>query len=240
MNAQESRQRYVILVLVVSLLTFLFLASTAITSQASIEVDIQNASIGPIAGDTFRLLDVFGNGEGYNGQYWADFKWDPVNLVFVPVNVGEQTVTIPSNDIKGSYELVGFFVAYSTGQVISGNEVTVTGSMQIGNEVMSQSFNVNGQQISGTGTYSFLPLKPMGGVFYLNDAIGRHNATVWTYGYTLTTYSGIVRLDSTTTYEEWDYWGKTNNTPASIQSSSHSEESGLGPIGGLVGSQMMR
>jgi hypothetical protein len=117
-------------------------------------------------------LDVFGNGEGYNGQYWDDFKWDPANLVFVPVNVGEQTVTIPSNDIKGSYELVGFFVAYSTGQVISGNEVTMTGSMQIDIDVAHRSFNINGQQISGTWTYNFLPLKPMGGVFYTSTPSG--------------------------------------------------------------------
>ena len=67
---------------------------------------------------------------------------------------------------------------YSNGQVISSDDIAAAGSMQIGDGVMSQSFNIAGQQMSVTASYGFLPLKPMGGVLHLNDSTGQHNGTV--------------------------------------------------------------
>lgn len=74
------------------------------------QFEIQNA-------DTFRVRNV--TAPDYPGAYLIDFKWDPVNLVFVPVNVGAETL----------YKISGY-VKTTGGEVISGAAININTQTQ--------------------------------------------------------------------------------------------------------------
>ena len=61
-------------------------------SFAAINLNISNSTTTIIDSSTFKMNNITADIDGVSvpGQYWIDFKWDSVNLVFVPINVGAE------------------------------------------------------------------------------------------------------------------------------------------------------
>jgi hypothetical protein len=61
-------------------------------SFAAINLNISNSTTTIIDSSTFKLNNITADIDGVAvpGQYWIDFKWDSVNLVFVPINIGAE------------------------------------------------------------------------------------------------------------------------------------------------------
>jgi uncharacterized protein (TIGR03067 family) len=75
------------------LVATIFLSSVSIAG-AEVNLNISQSGITITGQDTFRINKVTANVDGIivPGQYWIDFMWDSVTLVFVPINVGEENV----------------------------------------------------------------------------------------------------------------------------------------------------
>jgi hypothetical protein len=74
-------------------LSFVFVALFLSQAMAmTIDLDL-SGSRGTFTGQkSFRINNLSGIIDGVTlpGKYWIDFTWDPVNMVFVPVNAGEE------------------------------------------------------------------------------------------------------------------------------------------------------
>ncbi len=81
-------------------------------AQAEVNLNISGSQVEMQNSDTFRMLNV--TSPEYPGVYWVDFKWDPVNLVFVPVNVGTEML----------YKISGY-VKTTGGAALTGAEISI-------------------------------------------------------------------------------------------------------------------
>lgn len=81
-------------------------------AQADVNLNISGSQFEIQNTDTFRIRNVIA--PGYRGAYWIDFKWDPVNLVFVPVNLGAEAL----------YKIAGY-VKTTDGEAISGAAISI-------------------------------------------------------------------------------------------------------------------
>lgn len=73
---------------------FFLLSFFTITSntEAAVNLHLSNSAISPSADNVIRIDGVTADVDGkpVSGEYWIEFKWDPVKLIFAPVEVGEE------------------------------------------------------------------------------------------------------------------------------------------------------
>ncbi|MHA2217875.1 MAG: M23 family metallopeptidase [Candidatus Hodarchaeales archaeon] len=81
----------------------------SVVSNAEITGDLTNANAVMTGETTFKLSNVTVSGDIPTNTYWAEFRWDPIKLAFVPiaygvdVNNGDFTMITPyvsSSDIR--------------------------------------------------------------------------------------------------------------------------------------------
>lgn len=151
---------------------------------------------------------------------------------------GNSAITPPTQAITGTYSLKAFTIKYSNGITITEKDVSASGTMKIGPTTISQSMVLNNNPIAMSGTYSITYTNgTTTGILRITDTSGTHSVFFSIAGNDLTTYSGVVRLNSTTTAEEWDTWTKNSDSiqTASIQAiEDRSAESAFKSIGNLI------
>lgn len=111
-------------------------------ADAAIQIDLSSANVDVI--DTDRIRVNHFSAPGYAGYWWAELQWDPVNFVFHPVDVGQDT--------GNSWGLEYLDVAGNTGRIT----VTVDGE--------GQTVKINLRTISGEIYYCFLNISLKQGV----------------------------------------------------------------------------
>lgn len=68
---------------------FLLLGNGSV-ALADLNIDLSGSSFAATGQENFKIYKF--QAPGYEGTYWAEFKWDPINYVFRPVNAGSQKV----------------------------------------------------------------------------------------------------------------------------------------------------
>jgi hypothetical protein len=88
----------------VFLFTILIVMCTGNAHSEQINIDLSSSTFeitGPV---TFIVHNVNVSVPGLNGNYWAEFHWDPFNYVFVPTTVGLECVPpATAVDVTGNY-----------------------------------------------------------------------------------------------------------------------------------------
>ena len=169
---------------------------------------------GPLS---FNLGNVTVISPTLNGRINVDFQWDPIVFGFVPVYYKMESTALPSSqNIQGTYSFKSTVVQYSNGTTLTEKDYPVTGSMIIGKNTMSQSLVINGTPASLTGFCNLAYSTSFGngsgfGVFHVSDSSGTHYLSFSVNGYDMIIYSGLLQLDYSTTYEEYDIWTKTSD-----------------------------
>lgn len=80
-------------VLVIIFTAILF---SGFAQAADINIDVSSSSMEIVNGTTIRIHNVNASSTDISsGIYWADFQWDAVNYLFVPVNYGEEQSVDP-------------------------------------------------------------------------------------------------------------------------------------------------
>ena len=87
--------------------------------------------------------------------------------------------------------------------------------MTIGTNTMIQSFVINGIPVSMSGFYSLPYSTAFGngsgfGVFHVSNSSGPQPLSFSVNGSDLITYSGVITVNSSTTFEEYGTWTKTS------------------------------
>ena len=78
------------LVVVFSVILF-----SGIAWAADIYIDVTNSRMEIVNSTTIRIHNINATATDLpSGVYWADFQWDAVNYLFVPVNYGEEPPTV--------------------------------------------------------------------------------------------------------------------------------------------------
>jgi hypothetical protein len=74
----------------VSFIFILFIFGSA--AAMTLNLDLSESSIAPTGQETITINNLSASVDGMplSGKYWIEFVWDPVNLVFVPVDAGEE------------------------------------------------------------------------------------------------------------------------------------------------------
>jgi hypothetical protein len=147
---------------------------------------------------------------------------------------GAPSVTAPSNNLRGTYSFVGFDVNYSNGTTvvtINENSPSITswsGSMEFGENTLTQSFVINNKPSALTGTVTITWTTPgAAGIAHITDELGSHDLPFTISGTTLTTYSGILQYGTPSlTVEEYDYWEKVSDSVSPVREGSVTENSG--------------
>jgi hypothetical protein len=99
----------------------LFILATVITAlavgrtaSANVDLDLSGSSITGTAQETITIHNVTawtddGVPLGFfpTGEYWVDLQWDPINLVFVPVNYGSEPQQTEDPNLTKSKLLLG-------------------------------------------------------------------------------------------------------------------------------------
>lgn len=205
--------------------------------------DMSNATMTILNGTTFRLHNIAVSAPEINlsAFFWADFQWDPLSWRFVPVSYGEEpasTVTPPAQDITGTYSLKAFTIKFSNGLTLTEKNVSVSGAMYIGPNTISQSIIVNNNPVTLSGTYSITYTSgTTEGLLHITDSSGTHDVSFTISGNDLTTYSGVLPVNSTTTAEEWDTWEKNSDfiqAASAYTKEDRSSESSFKFIGELI------
>jgi hypothetical protein len=130
------------------------------------------------------------------------------------------SVTAPSQSLHGTYTFVGFDLNYSNGTtVVNINETSPTitscsGTMEFGANTLSQSFIINNEPISLSGTVAITwTTAGVSGIAHVTDMAGTHDLPFTISGDTLTTYSGVVQYGTPgITVEEYNYWKKVSDS----------------------------
>ena len=134
---------------------------------------------------------------------------------------GTPAVTSPGESLIGTYSLTGFQVNYSDGSSIHQDSISVTswsGTMKIGSSTFSQSFLINGIPGGATGSAVIDWVTPgVSGVAHVTDLSGTHDIEFTVSGNDLTTYSGVVQVTSSLSFEEWDHWTKASDALAPVR-----------------------
>jgi len=129
-------------------------------------------------------------------------------------------VTAPSRSLQGTYSFVGFDVNYSNGAtVVNVNEnspviTSWSGTMEFGENTLSQSFDINNTPVDLTGTLTITWVTSgVSGVAHVTDASGTHDICFTISWDSLITYSGVVQYGSPNlTVEEYNYWVKVSDS----------------------------
>jgi hypothetical protein len=231
-------RRSFVLVGFIVLLPVIAFSADALAQEIS--VDATNSTIEASSQDTIKIRYTSAVapwlGLLSEAKYWGEFRWDPFNYTLYPIAYGEETVAPPYADRQGTYSLKGFYVNFSDGSTFTEKDVAISGTMRLGATSVSQVMVIEGNTFPMTGTY--VPTFTKGsstGIFTFRDASGTHDAYFWISGYELTTFSGIVRLNSTTAFREWDYWVKVNDSITTEELSSTSQPGGLHSESGGAG-----
>jgi len=195
----------------------MFFALAGVVLADDLPLDISSSWYQTLSTDTFRIRNI--TLPGYEGVYWADLQWNPATFVFVPVNVGFESTTPPTQSITGTYSLKAFTVKYSNGVIMTEKDASASGTMKIGASTISQSMTLNGVSAGMSGSYSITYGNgTTAGALNVTNYSGTHSHLSFSIsGNDLTTYSGVVSLNSTITFEEWDIWEKNSD---SVQSTS--------------------
>jgi hypothetical protein len=140
-------------VLICSLcLIFLVLASSVASAQ-NVIVDISQATFEITGPTSFTIHNAGAQAPELGivqGMYWADFQWDTLTHMLVPVNFGpEQPSVPPTVDISGTYS--GYY--YVTFPSYQPSMVTVVaGIAQSGTKISGNWYTNTGEAGTITGT----------------------------------------------------------------------------------------
>lgn len=108
-------------------------------------------------------------------------------------------------DIKGTYALTGFTVAYANGTTVtekSPGVISWSGTMEIGPTVIKQTITLNGMVFNETWTYVVEWITNQSGVIHAN-----------TNSVKFTMVNGNLTTDmKDVDFEEWDYWKKISSS----------------------------
>ena len=160
--------------------------------------------LGTFTSIMFTGILLFGCGGGGGGGSSDSVPRDPL-------------VTVPSENIDGTYAMRGFLLKYSNGTTITETSPTIcdfSGSMVIASPLWTQRVSLNGLSGGGTATVSITWTNTdhtagIANVSYPGG--GRDTFEVSIDGYRLTVYA--YAADSLgNTVEEWDYWEKVLDT----------------------------
>ncbi len=125
------------------------------------------------------------------------------------------SVTPPSDDLVGTYNLTGFDIAYSNGTTITQQSPIITswsGTMTIGDPTWTQRIVINGVLGTGAGTATVTWTDNTSGVAHITDSTGTHDVAFTISGLNFTTYSGVLATSTPgLTVQEWDHWVKVSD-----------------------------
>jgi hypothetical protein len=142
-------------------------------------------------------------------------------------------VAAPSQSLQGTYTFVGFDVNYSNGTTvvnINENSPVITswsGTMEFGENTLSQSFVINNSAIFLTGSITVSWTSAgVAGIVHITDESGTHDLPFTISGHNLTTYSGVIPYgDPGLTVEEYDYWTKVSDSISPVRQGGVTEKS---------------
>jgi hypothetical protein len=124
------------------------------------------------------------------------------------------TVTAPTEDVTGTYELRDFIVRYSDGTIFTEADFdSVSGSLLLGDDTFSQSVVIDDADVSDSGNYSITYTNGTSeGIINSTDSSGTlEEGSFIISDNTVTIYWGVNSDDSGRTYEEWHIWVKTSD-----------------------------
>lgn len=125
---------------------------------------------------------------------------------------GEGAVTAPIENITGTYSLEAVTVKYSNGATITEKDISVSGTMKIGTDTLRQSLVINNTPVTVGGHYSITYSRGTNaGILHITESSRTSDISFSISDNILTTYSGVVSLESGLTFEEWDVWEKISD-----------------------------
>jgi len=141
------------------------------------------------------------------------------------------SVTPPGQSLQGRYAFVGFDLEYSNGTTsVTINESSPalsswSGTMEFGENTLSQSFLIDNTATSLTGAVTITwTTAGVSGIAHVTDNLGTHDLPFTISGDTLTTYSGVIPYGSPgLTVQEYDYWVKISDSVSPVTKGSVTE-----------------
>jgi hypothetical protein len=171
-----------------------FLIMAGISFGAELNINISQSTLELRGTDTFRAHKIVA--QGFVGAYWVDFKWDPVNFVFVPVAGGQE-----ANATAVTWELSPYHEGYI---------VTLT------SDPSHKTFRVSFAVEEGNNSASVCP--GYGGFTFIQLNAGRFNLAQ--YSFELGPSNAMVQWDQSwfsgcgTIYEGEVVSGTISNIPS--------------------------